>query len=84
VFFLAREEEGEFHTLFGRLEDNKHFSYILRLDISKFGNFTALLPADNQKKNAQWRRSITTEERLALTLRLVHIPYNLLSPSSSD
>jgi len=63
---------------------DKHFSYILRLDISKFGNFTALLSADNQKKNTQWRRSITTEERLALTLRLAHIPYNLLSPSSSE
>jgi hypothetical protein len=63
---------------------DKYFSCILRLDISKFGNFTALLPADNQKKNAQWRRSITTEERLALTLRLFHISCNLLSPSSSE
>jgi len=80
----ARVEEVEFHTLFGRMKDNKHFSHILRLDISKFGNFTALLPADNQKKNTQWRRSITTEERLALTLRLVHISYNLLSPSPSE
>jgi len=61
---------------------DKHFSYILHLAVSKFGNFTALLPADNQKKNTQWRRSITTEERLALTLRSVHISYNLPSPSS--
>ena len=29
-----------------------------------------------KKKNTHWRRSITTEERLALTLRLVHITCN--------
>ena len=85
MFFLAREEEEEFHALFGRLKDNRQTFFIyFTLAISKFGNFTALLPADNQKENTQWRRSITTEERLALTLRLVHIPYNLLSRSSSD
>jgi hypothetical protein len=32
----------------------------------------------------QWRRSIKTLARPALTLRLVHILYNLLSPSSSE
>jgi hypothetical protein len=37
-----------------------------------------------KKKNTYWRRSITTEERLALSLRLVHIPYYLPSPSSSE
>ena len=37
-----------------------------------------------KKKNTEWRRSIATEERLALTLRLVHIPYSLLSPPISE
>ena len=37
-----------------------------------------------KKKNTQWRRVITTKERLTLTLRLVHIPYIICSPSSSE
>ena len=32
-----------------------------------------------KNKNTQWRRNITTEERLTLTLKLVRILYNLLS-----
>jgi hypothetical protein len=70
--FRAREEEGEFHTLFGRLKDDrqKFFKYF-RMSISKFEDLKQLLHTDIEKKNARWRRSITTEERLALTLRLV-------------
>jgi 2-iminoacetate synthase ThiH len=86
IMCFEQEKRKEYFTLCLDVRNipDKHFSYILRLDISKFGKFTALSPADNQKKNTQWRRSITTEERLALTLRLVHISYNQLSPSSSE
>jgi hypothetical protein len=34
------------------------------------------LSTDNKKENLQWRHSIKTEERMSLTLRLDHIPYN--------
>ena len=71
--FRAREEEGEFHTLFGRLKDDrqKFFKYF-RMSFSKFENLKQLLHTDIEKKNTRWRRSIRTEGRLALTLRLVH------------
>jgi hypothetical protein len=60
--FRAREEEREFHTLFGHLKDDRQtFFKYFKMSISKFENLTQLLPADNQKKNTRWRRSITTE-----------------------
>ena len=70
--FRAREEEGEFHTLFGRLKDDRQkvFKYF-RMSFSKFEYLKQLLDTDIEKKNTRWRRSIRTEERLALTLRLV-------------
>jgi len=82
---VSKEEEGEFHTLFGRPNNKRQkiFKYF-RTDISKFVKFKGLLPPDSQKKNVQWRRTITTEERLTLTVRLVHVPYNPLSPSPSE
>ena len=71
--FRAREEEGEFHTLFGHLKDDRQkiFKYF-RISFSKFENLKQLLHTDIEKKNTSWRRSIRTEERLVLTLRLVH------------
>jgi hypothetical protein len=75
--FQAREEEGEFQTLFGHLKDErqKFFKYF-RMSFSKLENFKQLLHTDIEKKNTRWRWRIRTEERLALTLRLVHKMYN--------
>jgi hypothetical protein len=42
------------------------------MSFSKFENLKQLLHTDIEKKNTRWRRSIRTEERLALTLKLVH------------
>jgi len=69
--FRAREEEGEFHTLFGRLKDvrQKFFKYF-RVSFSKFENLKQLLHTAIEKKNTRWRRSVRTEERRALTVRL--------------
>ena len=71
--FRAREEEGEFQTLFGRLKDDrqKFFKYF-RMSFSKFENLKQLLYTDIEKKNTRWGRSVRTEERLASTVRLVH------------
>jgi len=43
--FWSKEEEGEFHTVFGRLKKNmqKCLQYF-RIGISKFENFKELLP----------------------------------------
>jgi len=71
--FRASEEEVEFHTLFGRLKDDRQtFFKHFRMSFSKFENLKQLLHTDIEKKNIRWRRSIRTEERLALTLKLVH------------
>jgi len=69
--FRAREEEGEFHTLFGRLKDvrQKFFKYF-RVSFSKSENLKQLLHTAIEKKNTRWRRSVRTEERRALTVRL--------------
>ena len=52
--FWAKEEEGEFYSMFGRLKDNmqKFFKYF-RMGVSKFENFKVLLPTDIRKKNTQ-------------------------------
>jgi len=68
--FRAREEEGEFHTLFGRLKDDRqNFFKYFRMSFSKLETVVA---HSIEKKNTRWRRSIRTEKRLALILRLVH------------
>ena len=71
--FRAREEEGEFHILFGHLKDDrqKFFKYF-RMGFSKCEILKQLLHTDIEKKNTRWRWGIRAEERLALTLRLVH------------
>jgi len=59
--------------VFGRLkEERQKFFKYCRLSFSKFENLKQLLHTDIEKKNRRWRRSIRTEERLTLTLRLVH------------
>jgi len=52
--FSAKEEEGEFHTLFACLEDNRQklFKYF-KMGILKFENFKELLLTDSQKKNTE-------------------------------
>ena len=50
--FSVKEEEGEYHTLFGRLYDNRQKLFkCFKIGISKFENFKELLSIDNQKKN---------------------------------
>ena len=53
--FRAREEEGEFYSLFGRLKDDrqKFFQYF-RMSFSKFENLKQLLHTDIEKKNTQF------------------------------
>jgi len=60
--FWATEDEGEF----GRLKGNRQkFCTYFRMGISKYENFKEVLSKYNRKKNTP-RRSITTEEKLAL------------------
>lgn len=56
----------------------KNFSNLLEWVFWNSENLKSYCPQTIKKKNTQWKCSTKTEERLALTLRLVHIPYNLL------
>jgi hypothetical protein len=52
--FRAREEEGEFHTLFGRLKDDRQKFYKhFRMSVSKFDNLKQLLHTVIEKKNTR-------------------------------
>jgi hypothetical protein len=52
--FRAREEEGEFHTLFGRLKDDRQKLYkYFRMSVSKFENLKELLHTVIEKKNTR-------------------------------
>jgi hypothetical protein len=54
--FRAREEEGEFHALFGRLKgDRQKFFKYFRMNFSKFEILKQLLHTDIEKKNTRWR-----------------------------
>jgi hypothetical protein len=59
--FRKREEEGDFHNLFGRLKDNRQFFFkYFRMSSSKFENLEQLLRIYIEKKNTRRRRSIRT------------------------
>jgi hypothetical protein len=83
--FRAREETGEFQTLFGHLKADRQiiFKYF-RMSFSKFENLKQLLHTDIGKKNTKWRRHMRTEERLALTSSKCIIPNNLSTGSSKQ
>jgi hypothetical protein len=70
--FRGREGEGEFHTV--RASEGcraKVFKHLI-MSTSKFENLKQLLHTDLEKKNTRGRLSITTEERLALSVRFTH------------
>jgi hypothetical protein len=60
------------HPLFGRLKEDRKKFFNSILSVSKFENLRRVLHKGIEKNNARLGRSIRTEERLALTVRLVH------------
>lgn len=65
-----RKERGEFR-LFNDLSDEKFTNYF-RMDRSKFFELHDLIKDDIKKKNTNMRKSISSIERLTVTLRYVH------------
>ncbi|GBN58080.1 hypothetical protein AVEN_258008-1 [Araneus ventricosus] len=65
-----RERIGIFHTLLKELqkEENKFFNFF-RVTIPSFNELHQRLKTKILRKNSKMRNSITSEERLALTLR---------------
>lgn len=62
-----REEYGEFR-LFNDLDDEKFFNYY-RLTRNKFLELHAMIEDDILKQNTHLRKTISSMERLAVTLR---------------
>jgi hypothetical protein len=73
----AKEPDGEFHTLLDAWKVTNIFKHF-RIGISKYEYLKQLLHIDSEKKNTRYKYGITTEERLALTLKLVLKVYNYL------
>ncbi|KAL4132454.1 hypothetical protein QTP88_009598 [Uroleucon formosanum] len=68
---LKREEHGEFHTLFpDLLQDEANFFKYFRMSSEKFFELLNMLP-QLQKQDTYFRRCIPSDERLAITLRLL-------------
>jgi len=69
---FKQEKRKENFPLCLDIDDRQKLFKYFRMSFLKFENLKQLLHTDIEKKNIRWRRSIRTEERLALTLRLVH------------
>lgn len=65
---LKRQEYGEFHHLFpDLLEDEQKFFKYFRMSSEKFYDLLKIL--DIQKQDTTFRKAISAEEKLALTLK---------------
>ncbi|KAG8295122.1 hypothetical protein J6590_087519 [Homalodisca vitripennis] len=66
----ARNSEGQYHTLFPRLKnDNVRFFRYFRMSYEKFMELLHIIEPELKRCDTTFRRSISPEERLAVTLR---------------
>lgn len=67
---LSRDAEGEYNTLFPRLKcDEKRFKTYFRMSVDKFYEILHLVELHITKQYTKYRRPISAEERLVVTLR---------------
>jgi len=67
---MKRGEFGEFHLLMKQLrQDEVKFKEYFRMSSNQFEHLLSLIKDDIEKKEANYRESISAEERLALCLR---------------
>ncbi|KAF2883614.1 hypothetical protein ILUMI_22548 [Ignelater luminosus] len=67
---LKRKEFGEVNHLMKHLrEDEDKFKRYFRMNSTQFDNILSLIKADIEKKNLNYKESISEEQRLALCLR---------------
>ena len=81
-FFKRRDKKGEFCSLYNDLHggDHEQFTQYFRMEKSTFNILLDLLKGHLTKINTNFRKAITAEQRLALTLRFLGHgdPQNLL------
>ncbi|KAF2890537.1 hypothetical protein ILUMI_15636 [Ignelater luminosus] len=71
---LKRKEFGEFNHLIKHVrEDNDKFKGYIRMNSTQFDNVLSLIKDNIEKKNLNYRESISEEQRLALRLRYTKI-----------
>ena len=67
---MKRRESGEFHHLMKHLrQDEVKFKEYFRMSSKQFEQLSSLIKDDIEKKEVNYRQSISAEERLALCLR---------------
>lgn len=65
-----RNEYGEYHHLMKQLRgDETKFIEYFRVNITQFDSILHIIKDDIEKKNLNYRKSISAEERLAVCLR---------------
>lgn len=64
-----REDLGEFRLVPELREDPKRFQMYFRMGLEEFDYLHQLIESDIKKKNTQFRRAVSTEQRLAVCLR---------------
>lgn len=83
--FLLRESRGEFHRTFRHLLENPDeelfFNYT-RMSYRTYNALKSLVLERLKPDHSNWRKSIAAEEKLIVTLRLVHVL--VLSPVLSS
>lgn len=68
--FRARLQEGEFHTLFNRLqEDERKFYMYYRMTPEKFNQLVDIVRVHISKQDSKFRMSIGPYERLTVLIR---------------
>ena len=67
---MKRGEFGEFHQLMKQLrQDEVKFKEYFRISNNQFEQLLSLIKDDIEKKEVNYRESISAEEQLALCLR---------------
>lgn len=64
-----REDLGEFRLVPELREDPKRFQMYFRMGLEEFDYLHQLIESDIKQKNTQFRRAVSTEQRLAVCLR---------------
>ena len=70
--FLQRDRFGVFHTLYQELKQDREYYYrYLRMSPERFSHLLSLVQERITKNDTRFRKSISAEERLVLTLRFL-------------
>ena len=82
--FQRRSELGDFATLFQELKDDREqFFRYTRMSLDRFNHHLILVKDKITKQDTKFRKSISAEERLAMTLRFLASDDNQQSISFS-